>query len=262
MRAFLILSTVLCGCNTPKATPASAQPDLAPREICAHPPSAALIAKQEMNNAIGTSCEQIAAAVAAGKAIDYSTAPTPVVATDIRPGIDKAAQPAYGCRAVATDDDAPCAQIPAGDPRIECGLERAFFHAARTPGDPAWRFPDAWHARCKSAGLGAACDRYREALRARDASRCPKELADCVALATGDASKCGNDRECTRRVKRYELVGTGGLAKLASDGDEGDKLFAKAALGQPGACDATKEMVLQACRAAVNPEQRDGGSQK
>jgi hypothetical protein len=185
-----------------------------------------------------------------------------VVATDTRPGIDLAARQAYTCRAVATDDDTPCAQIAAGDPRADCELERAFFHAARTPGDPAWRLPDAWNARCKSAGLGAACDRYRDALRARDASLCPKQLPDCVALTTGDASKCGSDGECTRRAKRFELMGAGGLAKLASDGDASDKILAAAALGQPGACDATRDAVLQACRAAVNPTQRDGGTGK
>ncbi len=259
--SFAVAAVALApGCHHEEPAPAARPPDLAPSEVCKHEPPPGTVERTALDKSLSGVCQGLAAALGDGKPLALP-ADAPAQLAAARPRIEETAQPYLACRAVAVDADAACDPIVSVEVRKDCRLTRAFYHAARTAENPAWRMPDEWLAACRSGGMGAACDAYRDALRGRDASRCPSgaaDLADCAALAKGDPARCPDER-CKVRVRRYQALAAGGLARLASDGDPEDRTLAAAALGRKDACAALLDSFVQACRGVAGGP-RDAGA--
>lgn len=227
--------------------------------MCQPKTPASVLERAAQEKALAAACDEAADEVRAGHAV---TAPALPHEPRFRAALDDAARRAYECRAVATNGDAACAAIAGAEKRDDCAMQRALFHAARAaPSDRSWRFPDAWHAHCRQAGAGAACDAYRDALRAGDPAKCPKApaaLADCPALAALDPARCP-DADCAARVARDRLLTDGGLAQLAESGAPEERVLAAAALGRPDACEPTIASFVAVCRSASHVGASDGG---
>ncbi|MCU1279905.1 MAG: hypothetical protein JWM53_3451 [bacterium] len=213
---------------------------------------------------LATFCGRLANDAVAGKPL-----PTGVAKIDDENGLDldkppyrksleEAANRARLCRAVESDS---CDAVPAAM-RDKCDEVRDFYRAARSaPADKSFRFTEWQAAHFRTVtGKPELVDAYAKAVRTHNAASCPKELAFCSAMATLDAKKCaGSDREgCARDVARYALVEKGGLQQLAASGTPDEQMRARAALGQPNACDATLDQLRRTCGdlAQVTPSLR------
>jgi hypothetical protein len=248
----LLAALALAGCKpAPSPPPPSGGPDLRLYEVCPPKTPAEVVRRAEAEKTLADECDRAAAALKAGTPAPVSAA-LAADAAKFRAALDYAARRAHECRAVGANAPAACGPIADTEKRNDCQLLVAFYQAAkRAPKDPAWRMPDAWHAHCHAAA-GAACDAYRDALRAGDPAKCPKQpaaLADCAALAALDAARCPDDG-CKSRVARDKLIAEGGLARLADAGPDRDRPLAAAALGREDACEPVFEAFAAVCTSA------------
>ncbi|MSP59707.1 MAG: hypothetical protein EXR72_05075 [Myxococcales bacterium] len=249
------------------ATPAtSATPDLALVEVCPPKTPPAVVELAALEKTLGEVCDRLAEAATAGKAIDalLATGPATLRTAAARTALDETVRHIYVCRAVAGDDDGPCKRIVELEAQKTCLVRRAFFHAARKPADPKWRFPDLMHEACKKEFEAPLCDGYRDAIRAGDPARCPSgqgALPDCAAVAAGDPARCSGP-DCVETAGRVRLIAAGGLLRLAAEGSPHDRLLAGAALGRPEACAEAVATFRQACRGAARMATRPAAPAK
>lgn len=132
------------------------------------------------------------------------------------------------CLAAADGNSHACSALPKTDAE-DCAKNLQLLQALKAPakgGAPPAQLLTATHQQCRQKFSAAECDKMQEAWTTRDASKCkglPKELSDgCVAVATGDASRCPKESnsDCRIMIK----VGKEGLAALPKK-DPGIKAF-------------------------------------
>lgn len=262
----LALAALSAGCtrsSPPSVTRrAAAAPDLGEREVCASRPPAWVVAKAAARKRAESVCPGAVAALAEGREVAPSPS-LPLDAPEVKRALAETARAFASCRAVAADDDAPCARLAGDKERAFCRDRRARFHAARASSSAPLVLGDEALARCKKAVPGSACDALRDALRAGNPSLCPASgpvADDCPALAAADPARCKSE-DCRRLADFSRLVRAGGLARVAESGAPDDRPLAAAALGRPGACAPLLAPVEGACKEAIEAQATpDGGA--
>jgi len=200
--------------------------------------------------------QEVVGACREALAAPLSTDARPRAADDLPEELRSDFRAVCECRAVAEDSEVPCRWL---DPSQfhNCRARWMFFHAARTAGPSA-----DWPA-LLAAGLHedtradpnfpeAIATKLADAVRLQRPDDCPHEPADlfvpCTALATSDPTRCPRDSDdCTELAGRLALLREGGLKRVAESGTPRDRIDARAALGEPGACQATFDTFTRHC---------------
>lgn len=154
-----------------------------------------------------------------------------------------------------------CNTLPE-DARPDCTMA-AEMSASLRRNKSDWRFGPTLLKTCQeNAGDAKICEQAKQAVFAGDAARCPEGGvvgSYCRALAALDASKCadlkvGAREQCQSQVRMHSILAKGGLAALATEGNDWERAFAQAAQGDPASCvTLSQAQVVEACRAAPNP---------
>jgi len=171
-------------------------------------------------------------------------------------------RPIYECRMVERDAKELCDHV---EPKLRrnCTARWMFHHAARrAPADADWpaMLAKGLHEDCMSADRGAAtpiCDQIEAAVRLQKPDQCPPQPEAihrmCVGLASSDPDRCpAESPDCKELALRLSLLAEGGLPVVAERGTERDRIHARAALGQPGACDPVIEKARNDCAAVLD----------
>jgi len=157
---------------------------------------------------------------------------------------------ALSCLAVGDDKNTYCNVLPKGA-RENCLNEWQVVHdlKAQPPDAPAVAFVAAQlHRQCMSEFPQAGCDALRDAVGSDDATKCkgvPKELDGlCVALATGNESKCPDgDSDCRKMTAAVTKVEKHGLAGF----EYRDPILASAAKNGRGECKPLLDELARRC---------------
>ena len=157
------------------------------------------------------------------------------------------------CAAQSAHGTVDCDSLGRMDAVVDCRAQRQLALARDAKKSNEWRFPDGAFEECKKQLSRSECEQARDAVRSREPGRCPAGAAHdaCLAYACDDVTKCPEGSPCKSDVTRQALIQSGGLAAVAQQGTEREKLFVAGLLGDEGPCAQLAKDFRRVCGAAA-----------